>query len=342
MMEQWMAESPTWLLWATIVFGVGLLTVGADRAIAGASRLAAVLGMSPVIIGATVVSLGTTAPEAIVSVAAALKGQGGLALGNGVGSVICDTALIFGLSCCLARLPIDRYVLRRHGWLQLGAGVLLAVTLGLLALLAGGIEGVVMPRAVGLVFVALLFAYLAVSVKWARGHPESFEKPPLQPDARNPWLQAGLDTLLCFFGLALVVGGSEVLIGAVTEVCTRLKVPADILAVTVVAFGTSLPEAATAMAAIIKGHTELLVGNVVGADILNVLFVIGASAAAVPLRVPATFYYAHVPVMLAALIMLRIWIATGMKKRRFSRWQGVPLLLLYAGYIVVLVHLPNP
>jgi cation:H+ antiporter len=341
MIEQYIQDFPTWALWATTAFGMVLLVIGADRAVTGASRLAAVLGMSPVIIGATVVSLGTTSPEACVSVTAAFQGKGGLALGNGVGSIICDTALVFGLSCCLVRLPIDRFVLQRHGWLQLGSGVLLAVALGILAILSGGIDNVIMPRIVGIIFVACLIAYLAISVHWAKQHPESFETPDADGDGRSPWLKASIDLGLCAFGLALVIGGSDVLIGSVTEICKRLNVPDDILAVTVVAFGTSLPELATAIAAIVKGHMELLVGNVVGADILNVLFVIGASATAVELDVPRTFYTIHIPVMLAALVMLRIWIAMGMKKGRFSRWQGVPLLALYAGYFVILLNLPR-
>jgi len=117
----------------------------------------------------------------------------------------------------------------------------------------------------------------------------------------------------------------------------RLRVPRSVLAVTVVAFGTSLPELATALAAVIKGHPEVLLGNVIGADILNVLFVIGASAAAVPLRVPPEFYYLHVPVMLAALVLLRVYIF--LPGGRFRRWQGGVLLALFVGYYASLLAL---
>ena len=324
------------LLWLISAGAIALLVLGADRVVTGGSRLAAALGMSPIIIGATVVSLGTTSPEACVSVTAAFEGEPGLALGNGVGSIICDTALIFGLSCVLVRLPIDRFVLRRHGWLQLGAGALLTVTLLLLALARGSFAGIVISRPIGVLFVLLLIGYLYLSVRWARTHPAGLEIPKPGKGARPPWLRAVLNLTILAFGLALVLGASHVLIGSVSELCTRYKVPPDVLAVTVVAFGTSLPELATAIAAIVKGHTELLVGNVVGADILNVLFVIGASATAAPLNVPPHFFYLHIPVMMAALIMLRLWIFIGGKS--FSRWQGVPLLLLYGAYCVLLLH----
>ena len=336
-METFFAGLSTWMLWLISLAAVAPLVYGADRAVTGASRLAAVLGMSPVIIGATVVSLGTTSPECFVSVTAAFQGKPGLALGNGVGSIICDTALVFGLSCVLVRLPKDRFILNRHGWLQLGSGVLLAATVAVLALFHGSLVGVTIPRMVGILFLALLAAYMYLSVKWARMHPEAVEMPDLEADGRSRWVQALLDLGLCAIGLALVLVGSKFLVGGATELCLRFNVPQSVLAVTLVALSTSLPELATAIAAIVKGHTELLVGNVVGADILNVLFVIGASALAVPLEVPVEFYTIHIPVMLVALIMLRVWIFIG--RDRFHRWQGVPLLALYIGYCVLVVRM---
>jgi cation:H+ antiporter len=117
----------SWVLWLLALGAMGVLVFGADRTVTAAVRLASALGMSKVIIGATVVSLGTTSPEAFTSVTAAFQGRPGLALGNGVGSIICDTALVFGSCCLLRRLPLNRFVLNRHGWLQLGAGTLLTI-----------------------------------------------------------------------------------------------------------------------------------------------------------------------------------------------------------------------
>jgi len=324
------------VLWLLVGGGIALLVYGADRVVVSAVALAAALGLSKVIIGATVVSLGTTMPEAVVSVKAAWQGNPGLALGNGVGSIICDTGLIFGLCCVLHRLPLDRFVLRRHGWLQLGAGTLLTVTAVGLWAASGNIDNVRIPRAAGVFYVLLLLGYMYLSVRWSRRHPKMI---PLQaqagPEKPPKAATAGRSLLVLAVGLSLVVAGSEVLIGSVREICIRLDVPPAVLAVTLVAFGTSLPELATAIASLVKGHSELLVGNIVGADILNVLFVIGASAVAAPLKVDALFFYLWLPTMMIVLLLLRGYIFISGK--RFSRWQGAVLLLVYAVFLVLTV-----
>ena len=321
-----------------VVVSIALLVFGADRAVIAAVRLASAIGMSKVIIGATVVSLGTTSPEAFVSVTAAFKGKGGLALGNGVGSIICDTALIFGLCCCMARLPKDRFILRRHGWLQLGSGVLLAGVLFGLAWLNGGFVGVMIPRAVGVVFLALLVGYMWISVRWARQHPTAPSDIERAAAARAIGRGVVVGSMVMLVGgLALVLVGSNLLIGSVEVLALRCHVPRSVLAVTLVAFGTSLPELVTGITSIVKGHPELLIGNVIGADILNVLFVVGASATAVPLGVPPEFYYLHIPVMLLALVLLRTFIwADG---PTFRRSHGVWLLVTFLGYYALMLTL---
>jgi len=322
------------LLWLIGACGIALLVFGADRVVASAARLAATMGLSKVIVGATVVSLGTTLPEAVVSVKAAWQGNPGLALGNGVGSIICDTGLIFGLCCLLKRLPADRFVLKRHGWLQLGAGILLVGVSCVMWLLAGDINAVQLPQEVGVAFVVLLVGYMYLSVRWSRQHPQmialSARAEPVHADHKARKIVKNLS--LVVFGALLVVAGSELLIGSVTEICIRLDVPPAVLAVTLVAFGTSLPELATAIASIVKGHSELLVGNIIGADILNVLFVIGASAVARDLSVDPMFFYLSFPVMLLVLGLLRGYIF--INGSTFRRWQGVPLLAAYAAFVL--------
>ncbi len=327
------------LLWLIAVGAIAVLVFGAHYAVSAAVKLAKTLGMSPVLIGATVVSLGTTSPEAVVSVRAAIGGDPGLAMGNGIGSIICDTALIFGLCCLMTRLPLDRFVLSRHGWLQLGSGVLLtACALGFWAA-SGDINKVFLPQWVGIAFLGLLVGYLYLSMRWARQHPELVPK-----DARdasvsfNHRLRQGLVNLAVLaIGLGMVVGASDMLVGSIDEICQRHDVPEAVLAVTLVAFGTSLPELVTAIAAISKGHPELLVGNIIGADILNVLFVIGASATATPdgLHVEPMFFYLLLPAMMIVLLLLRGYIF--LSGTTFKRWQGVPLLIVYIAFIVVLV-----
>ena len=329
------------LLWLLSAVSMAMLVYGADRAVTAAASLAAAAGLSKVVIGATVVSLGTTSPEAAVSVGAAMHGNPGLALGNGVGSIICDTALIFGLCCCLVRLPKDRFILNRHGWVQFGCGALLVATsLGLWAF-SGDINAVQIPRAVGFVFLALLVGYLVMCVRWSAerevvvahggSRMHAAGRPPV------PAQRKLLCLLLLVAGLALVVCGSELLIGSMKDICRRHRVPPAVMAVTFVALGTSLPELVTAVTAIRKGHADLLVGNIIGADILNVLFVIGASAAATPLKVEPVFFTLLLPTMMVVLVLLRFY---GLSREdRFKRWHGVPLLAVYVAFVVLAVWL---
>ncbi len=336
--ETFFASHGDSVLWLLIAGAMVLLVFGADKAVTAAVKLASTLGLSKVIIGATVVSLGTTSPEVAVSVNAAFKGNGGLALGNGVGSVICDTALIFGLCCCLSRIPKDRFVLHRHGWLQAGSGALLAVMLLVLWAISGDINNVYIPRVAGIGLLVLLGAYLYLSVHWSRQHPEMVpEEAQVEMKKNHKAGRAAGNLAILFGGLALVVFGSELLVGSAKIICERHGVPEEIVAVTVVAFGTSLPELVTAITSVVKGHSELLLGNVIGADILNVLFVIGASATAVPLKVEPRFFYFLVPTMLLALGAFRV--AIFWPGQSFRRWHGAVLLAMYAGFVLMSVRL---
>jgi len=135
-------------------------------------------------------------------------------------------------------------------------------------------------------------------------------------------------------GLVLVIVGARLLVPGASEVAERIGVPDDVIAASMVAFGTSLPELITAITAIRKGHPEITVGNIVGADVLNCLFVIGAAAAAVPLEIPLNFYFLHFPAMLLILLSFRTFISTN-KTGYFSKWQGLWLLGIYVVYLIV-------
>lgn len=333
-------QDQVWALWLLAAGAIVLLVFGADRVVSAAVKLATALGMSKVVIGATIVSLGTTSPEMFTSVTAAFSGKPDLALGNGIGSIICDTGLIFGLAACMQRLPLDRRIQDRHGRLQLGAGLLLAAVVGGLALLSWRIDGLVIPRWVGVVFVGLLAGYLWMSVRWARQFPDlipdEVKKVRSAKAQSSPKATSALGNLVGFaIGLALVLLGSNLLVGSATCLCTKYGVPRSVLAATLVAFGTSLPELVTAMASLARGHGDLLVGNIMGADILNVLFVIGLSATASPLTVDRPTVLLLLPVMLLVLILFRVFVVTAGGRSR--RWQGAVLLAVYLGYVATLI-----
>jgi cation:H+ antiporter len=315
-----------------VVVSIAVLAKGADWLIEGAVDLAIRTGMPKIVIGATIISLGTTLPEMFVSVMAAFMGNPGLALGNGVGSIIADTGLIFGLSCVLASMPVNRYILNRTGWIQVGAAVLLvAISVMALATREPG-SPPMLERWVGFFFLALLVGYLYITYHWSKQkHGEE------DNSAENDETEVrglALSWILLLGGLILVIFGARLLVPGASEIAERIGVPDDVIAASMVAFGTSLPELITAITAIRKGHPEITVGNVVGADVLNCLFVIGAAAAAVPLAIPQNFYSLHFPVMLLILLSFRVFISTN-KSGYFSKWQGIWLLSIYAGYLVI-------
>ncbi|MAE60691.1 MAG: sodium:calcium antiporter [Planctomycetaceae bacterium] len=323
---------------------------GADWLVEGASGIALRAGMSKIVIGATIVSLGTTSPEAAVSVMAAWKGDAGLALGNAVGSIIADTGLIFGMGCLLMALPVDRFILNRQGWVQFGSAVLLAV----ICYVAWWQhrEEPVIGRWVGPVMLGLLGAYLWASVRWGRQHSRlhaheddtSETDEILERASGDSWAKLALRFVV---GLTLVVLFGHILIICVELLCLRWGVPEVVVASTIVALGTSLPELVVGITAIRKGHPELLIGNVIGADVLNVLFVIGASASAAELPIidrgpdaptggiPEIFLYLHLPTMLVILTLFRVYIFAAVRRGRFLRWFGVPLVTIYLAYLAL-------
>ncbi|MEJ2642872.1 MAG: sodium:calcium antiporter [Desulfosarcinaceae bacterium] len=321
---------PTIALVAVVAVCILLLSRGANWMIDGVVDLAERTGMPRIVIGATIVSLGTTTPEAFVSVMAAWMGNPGLALGNGVGSIIADTGLIFGLTCILAAVPVNRFILDRTGWVQVGSATLLVAISVLLLLTATGEP--VLGRPIGVIFLGLLAVYLYLTYAWAKkGGSRIIEGSHVKVgQPRAVWFC----WVMILGGLFLVIMSARLLIPAASQIAVRMGVPDDVIAATMVAFGTSLPELMTAIASVRKGHPEITVGNVVGADVLNCLFVIGAAATARPLAIPPNFFYFHFPAMLIILWSLRAFISMN-KEGSFRRWQGVWLLSIYAVYIIL-------
>ena len=327
------------LLALVILVSLAVLGKAADWLVGEAVALSERSGIPTVVIGATIVSLGTTAPEAAVSVFAALQGSPGLALGNAVGSIICDTGLILGLACILAPLRLDRAIVNRQGWIQLGAAAALVVACFPFSN-AGQVfvEGGRLPQWVGFAFLVALAVYMVLSIRWARRGVATAAE---EGEADGEGGSLALVVLKLVGSLALVVLAAQVLIPAVREAATRLEIPESIIAATLVAFGTSLPELVTAVTAARRGHGELAVGNVVGADILNVLFVAGASAAVTPagLMAGGHFFLVLFPAMLFILLTFRIGIFVSGDSLR--KPFGFVLLAAYGVYMVVSYLVPG-
>ncbi|PCI39275.1 MAG: sodium:calcium antiporter [Elusimicrobia bacterium] len=303
------------------VIGVLLLALGkaADVLVDEAVILADRAEIPKVIIGATIVSLGTTTPEAAISVLAAIKGDPGLALGNAVGSIICDTGLILGIAAMMAPLPLDKSVVNRQGWIQLGAGVLLVACCF--------VFGDRLPRTIGFFFLALLALYIWMSIGWAKKQRGKKKKTAHENEGY------ALVVAKLIAAVVAVVAVSHVLIPAVEIAAKHAGIPEHIIAATLVAFGTSLPELVTAVSAVRKGQGELAIGNVIGADILNVLFVVGAACAVTSegLGIPPNFFKLHFPFMLGVLVFFRVGIF--LSKDKLSRPFGVLLFGSYLSYL---------
>ncbi len=338
-LNQFFAPLHGGLLALVIIVSLGVLGKAADWLVDEAVVLSERSGIPKAVIGATVVSLGTTTPEAAVSVFAAIEGSPGLALGNAVGSIICNAGLILGLACVLAPLKLDRLIVNRLGWMQLGTAVVLV---------AAGFPwssprtlfstGGTVSQITGFVFLAALALYLGQSIRWAKQETGGRGADAPQVAARGSALIA---VARLSGALAVMVASARVLIPAVQEAAARLHIPEDIIAATLVAFGTSLPELVTAVAAARRGHGELAVGNVVGANVLNVLFVAGAAAAVTPAGLAAEGHFFSIlyPVMLFILTVLQIGIVGA--RHQLGRPFGFVLLGAYVVYMVISYVIPG-
>ena len=341
-MEEWITgiveQLPLVVLFLIITAALAVLVKGADILVDQAVSLSVRWGVPKILIGATIVSVGTTLPEAAVSVIAAIQGAPGLALGNAVGSIIADTGLILGLAAIIGKIPVDPILVNRQSWIQVSsAGLLVLVCIPYLGLRGIFSEGGRLPQLVGVAFLGLLVIYIWRSIAWSKNAP------PDAVDDSTVTIDRGVKPVIAvlelIIGVTMVLIGSRILIPAVEETAVRLHIPDAIIAATLVAFGTSLPELVTAITSVRKGHGELAIGNVLGADVLNVLFVTGAAAAVTKggLAVPAQFYYLFFPSMVFVVIVLRVGI--NRTSRQFSKTFGFILLIAYVitvilGYVV--------
>jgi cation:H+ antiporter len=310
-----------------LVGGLVLLVLGGEILVRGAVSTAAALGVSPLMIGLMLVGFGTSTPELVTSVQAALVASPGVAVGNVVGSNICNILLILGIAAMLRPVVANPAAFRRDG------PVLVAVTLLCLGVLLWGEIG----RVVGVVFIALLAAYIGLT--WAAErratadaaaemHKLGVEAP--QADRRG--LRRGLPMALA--GLVLVVIGAGWLVDAAIAIAADLGVSDTLIGLTIVAVGTSLPELTASAIAAWRGQGDVAFGNVVGSNIYNILGILGVTALVKPVAVPPEIMAFDGWAMLAATLVLVAVTVTGW---RVSRGEGAAMLGGYAAYLGWLV-----
>lgn len=312
-----------------LLFLVGLvfLIKGGDWFVDGATGIARRFGLPELLIGATVVSIGTTLPEVMVSTTSALSGHGEIAYGNAIGSVICNTALIAAITVAVRPGKVDPKSLRLPVAFFFTAAAIyagVAYTTGCFS------------RITGLILLAMFCVYMVATVGQMRAGSKG--KPAAGAGPREG--STLKDIVLLIAGAALIAVGANLLVDNGTLIAQALGVPESVIALTFVALGTSLPELVTAVTSLLKGHGALSLGNVIGANLFNLVLVSGASVALSPFSIPQNSTIAghnaslvlDLPVMLLVMALLTL---PALRRGKLSRAQGVALLLIYAGFCVV-------
>ncbi len=303
-----------------LVIGFVLLMKGADWFVEGASKIADKFGISQLVIGLTIVAMGTSLPEAAVSIASALKGSAGITIGNVVGSNIMNVLVILGLTAVIRSISVQKSTVRYEIPFTIGITVLLAV-LGLADNKVSRLEGVILW--------AFMLLYLLYLLKMSKNGENQAEQPEDEKDAGVLKM-----TVMVVLGAAMIVLGSNVTVDAATALATIFGMSDRLIGLTIVAFGTSLPELVTSVTAALKGKADIAVGNIIGSNIFNILFVVGTSALITPVEYKADFLIDSMAAI-AAVALLFIFVV---RKKRLGRLGGIVMLACYGAYFTYLIR----
>ena len=295
-----------------LALGFVMLGKGADWFVEGAAALATRFGIPQLVVGLTIVAMGTSAPEAAVSIAAAMKGSADITIGNIVGSNILNILVILGMAAAITPLAVARSTVRVEMPFMIAITVLLFVQ---------GRDGSI-SLADGLVLAAAFLVYLFYLYKMA-----------MKNNVDDELQEAGLPVSRCLVGavggLALIIWGSNVTVGAATEIAKYAGLSERFIGLTIVALGTSLPELFTSVAAARRGNADIAIGNIVGSNIFNILFVVGLSAMIIDIPFAAAFNFDTFVAIGAAVLL---WLCV-LRTQRLARWGGLVMLGCYAVYL---------
>ncbi|MBP3582891.1 MAG: calcium/sodium antiporter [Clostridia bacterium] len=318
-------------------FGLILLIKGGDWFVDAATSIAHRFGLPELLIGATVVAIGTTLPEVMTSAMAALGGSGEIAYGNAIGSIVCNTALISALTIAIRPGKADKKTLLFPVLFFFGVAVFYAIN----AYVFGRFD-----LWCGLVLVLCFVVYMVINVINMKKNPTEDSTEPLPVEEAESAEDSSSKTafvkdILVLIGGALVIAlGAHLLVNSATEIAESFGIPESVIALTVVALGTSLPELVTAITSLLKGHGALSLGNIIGANIFNLVLVSGVAITINPFTVPMTSslfgqntsLVLDVPVMFAVMALLTI---PTLLRGKLARWQGISLLAIYAAFLVM-------
>jgi cation:H+ antiporter len=301
-----------------IVIGFVLLIKGADFFVDGAASVAGKLGIPQIVIGLTIVAFGTSAPEAAISISSAVKHSNGISIGNVIGSNLMNILLILGLTAAIRTLNVKKTTVMIDIPFMIIASALLVIFGAFLGKL---------NFVVGIIFWVMLIGFITYLVIYSRKTDVSEDETEIKDLA--PW------KILLFIvgGIAAIIIGSDVTVDGATVVASALGVSDRIIGLTVVAFGTSLPELITSVTAARKGNADIAVGNIVGSNIFNILFVLGTSCLIITLPFNAAFVVDGVIALFAAILL---WICV-FKNKKLDRTGGIIMLICYAAYFIYLL-----
>ena len=309
------------LQFGLLVLGFVMLIKGADWFVDGAAGIASKLGIPQLIIGLTIVAMGTSAPEAAVSISSAMKGSADITIGNVVGSNILNVLVILGLTASIVAIKVAKSTVRIEIPFMIGISVLL---------LALGMTGNVITFVEGVVLWIAFIAYLAYLFVMAKKGKEKSEEETANDGKKKPlWLLA----VLIAVGAAMIVLGSNFAVDGASAIATAFGLSERFIGLTIVALGTSLPELVTSVTAAKKGNADIAIGNIVGSNIFNILFVVGTTALITPVAFAPNFLIDSLVGIGAAVLL---WIGC-FRKNQLGRAVGIIMLLGYAAYFVYLL-----
>ena len=303
-----------------LIAGFVMLIKGADFFVDGASGIAEKFGIPEIIVGLTIVAMGTSAPEAAVSIAAALKGNGDITLGNILGSNILNIFIILGITAIIIPVAVSETTVR----IDMPFMILITVVLLLTGLRGGEIE-----RIDGVILWAFFILYMGYLFYSARDSMKAKAHQKEEQTSRSVHLLL----LLTLTGGVMIVIGSNLTVNAATEIAVMLGVTPRVIALTIVAFGTSLPELVTSVTAARKGNADIAIGNIVGSNIFNILFVVGTTALITDVAFASKFLF-DITVAIIAAVLAWVFSISG---RKVDRKEGVVMVLLYAAYLAYLL-----
>ena len=305
-----------------LIVGFVLLMKGADIFVDGCSAVAERFGIPQIVIGLTIVAFGTSAPEAAISITAGAKGSADLAVSNVLGSNIMNVLLILGIASIITPLALKKNTLRIEIPFVV---VITAILLGL------GLWGESLGRVDGIIFWIFMIAFMVYLVKISKKEKSGLIEETEAPAKKMPIWQMILFIVL---GGAGIVGGSQLTVNAATAIASAFGMSERMIGLTIVAFGTSLPELITSVTAAIKKKADIAIGNIVGSNIFNILFVLGTTALITPVNYSKNFIMDNI---MAIVTMLLLFVLVLNKDHKLRRAGGIIMLLAYAAYFAVFI-----